>query len=497
MEANSRRIVIIGGGIAGLCTAVYAQRHGYQAEVLEMHDSAGGLATSWHRHGYIFETCLHWLLGSNPESPFHAQWKEIFDIDRLKFVHREEFVRLERENGQYLRIYTDLGLLEKEFLRRAPKEKKEIQDFILAVRRLSTFALPDPAKGWIGNWQAMLKDLPQLPLFHRLSKMTSAQYGERFEDSMLRAFFQDGDSAKMSALALFFSLAWMHNRDADYPVGGAQAVIRLIVQNLTSLGGKLRCGAKVVKIVVEDDIAVGVQLSTGELVRGDWIVSAADGHETIYGMLEGRYGDHKINDIYRNLETFSSYAQVSFGIARDLSNEPGFLIRILDEPFAVDPDSSLSQLSFRIFNFDPTFAPAGKTAVTCFLPTRNFEYWTHLQQEDNARYQQEKQRLAKNTLTILEKRIPGVSQAVEVVDVSTPASVIRYTGNWKGSMEGWLLTPETGYHALPGTLPGLSRFHMVGQWVMPGGGLPSGLMTARVAISEICKHDQVSLTVAS
>ncbi len=32
---------------------------------------------------------------------------------------------------------------------------------------------------------------------------------------------------------------------------------------------------------------------------------------------------------------------------------------------------------------------------------------------------------------------------------------------------------------------------MVGQWVMPGGGLPSGPMTARPAIKAICKQDHV------
>ena len=51
-------------------------------------------------------------------------------------------------------------------------------------------------------------------------------------------------------------------------------------------------------------------------------------------------------------------------------------------------------------------------------------------------------------------------------------------------MEGWLLTPATGFRPLPRTLPGLRQFLMVGQWVMPGAGLPSGLMTARAA-SEI------------
>jgi hypothetical protein len=47
-----RKIVVIGGGIAGLCAAVYAQKCG-------------------------------WLLGSNPHSAMYARWREIFDIDRL------------------------------------------------------------------------------------------------------------------------------------------------------------------------------------------------------------------------------------------------------------------------------------------------------------------------------------------------------------------------------------------------------------------------------
>ena len=67
--------------------------------------------------------------------------------------------------------------------------------------------------------------------------------------------------------------------------------------------------------------------------------------------------------------------------------------------------------------------------------------------------------------------------------MSTPATIIRYTSNWRGSYEGWLLTPGTGYRPLRNTLPGLPRFLMTGQWIMPGGGLPSGLFTARSAIS--------------
>jgi glycine/D-amino acid oxidase-like deaminating enzyme len=42
MRQNGRKIAIIGGGIAGLCTAVYALKCGYRVETLEVHDMAGG-----------------------------------------------------------------------------------------------------------------------------------------------------------------------------------------------------------------------------------------------------------------------------------------------------------------------------------------------------------------------------------------------------------------------------------------------------------------------
>ncbi|NBC28369.1 MAG: NAD(P)/FAD-dependent oxidoreductase, partial [Spirochaetes bacterium] len=64
-------------------------------------------------------------------------------------------------------------------------------------------------------------------------------------------------------------------------------------------------------------------------------------------------------------------------------------------------------------------------------------------------------------------------EALDDVDVSTPHTVIRYTGNRRGSYEGFAPTPTTLSSSLPKTLPGLSRFAMIGQWTAPGGGLPT------------------------
>jgi hypothetical protein len=57
------KVLIIGGGIAGLCSGVYLRKNGFFTEILEMHSLSGGLATAWKRNGYTFENCVHWLVG--------------------------------------------------------------------------------------------------------------------------------------------------------------------------------------------------------------------------------------------------------------------------------------------------------------------------------------------------------------------------------------------------------------------------------------------------
>ncbi len=494
MAGNSRKVVVIGGGIAGLSAAIYAQKCGYQAEILEMHDMAGGLAMSWRRNDYTFETCLHWLYGSNPSSPMHALWSEVFDINQLTFLDPEVFQRLESPEGRALTIYTDTDRLEAELLIHAPQDRVEIRRMINSVRKLKRFTMPDPAASWPARCLTTLRDAPCLPLLRRLARICSSDYGQRFSAPLLRAFFGGGEVGELSAIALLISLAWMGMRDAGYAVGGSQAMIRLAEQKLTALGGKIRFRAKAERILTKDGAAVGVLLAGGETVDADWVISAADGHTTFYDLLGGGYTPDWAKRIYSQWETFPSYLQVSLGVGLELKDQPPLLTLLLRSSIDVDPGTTLRQLAFRFFHYDPTFAPVGKTAVTSFLPTRNFEYWTGLRCRDLNQYRAEKRRVAEAVTGVLENRLPKVRGAIEVVDVSTPASVVRYTGNWKGSMEGWLLTPRTGFRPLPSSLPGLRRFLMVGQWIMPGGGLPSGPMTARPAIKAMCKEDGLRFT---
>jgi phytoene dehydrogenase-like protein len=482
MDDNGQKMIIIGGGIAGLCAGVYARKSGFATQILEMHGIAGGLATAWARGGYTFENCVHWLVGSKKGGDLNDWWREVFDIDRITFYESPIQSVLEH-NGQSITFYRDNDRLEKELLDKAPEDSAAIREFMRDIKKLTSFRMPIGANILQTAW-SYIRTLPYLPLLSRASKMTVAEYGKRYKNPLLRFYF-GGSMGDLSAITILFSSAWMNGGNGGYPVGGSLRMIKLIEENYRSLGGAIRFNSRVKQIVVQDGRAAGIVLDTGERIDADVVVSAADGHATLFEMLGEQYLDEKTKQRYRELKPFPSYLMVSFGVAREFKGEPELLSILLDDPIHIDPQTRLDSVSFRIFNYDPNFAPAGKTAIVSFIATYDYEHWMKLHENEPAKYESEKRRISDEIIGVFEKRYPGSKDKIEVVDAATPATVIRYTNNWRGSMEGWLLTPKTGVKQLPCTVPGLKNFYMVGQWISPGGGLPSGLITARNVIAII------------
>ncbi len=178
---------------------------------------------------------------------------------------------------------------------------------------------------------------------------------------------------------------------------------------------------------------------------------------------------------------------VSIGVDLDLSNEPHWLLYYLDEPTSITGEKR-DWIMVHNYSFDPTLAPAGKTMLNIVFET-SFDYWNDLL-KDKKEYKAEKEKIANTVISELDKRFPGFKSKVEITDVATPTTWVRYTGNWKGAYMGWAMTPLNTSIRMKKTLPGLDNFYISGQWVSPGGGLPAAAMLGRHVIQIICKQDK-------
>jgi phytoene dehydrogenase-like protein len=96
---------------------------------------------------------------------------------------------------------------------------------------------------------------------------------------------------EFSAFFIFATLAWLHNKNASYPIGGSLPMSQALEKRYAGLGGTIHYGNRVERILVEGDRAAGVRLVDGTEHRSGRVISAADGHSTIFEMLDCKYVD--------------------------------------------------------------------------------------------------------------------------------------------------------------------------------------------------------------
>lgn len=490
----NKKINIIGAGIAGLAAGCYLEMNGYDTEIFEMNSLPGGLCTSWLRNGYTFDGCLHFVVGSNPSDKFYCLWNELIDMKKIEFVDFEYFSKYEDAKGKNVTFYCDSEKLKNELLQKSPEDKILINNFIKAVKKFTKFyGAPDKApetSNFLDGMKMIMKMIPYMNSYKKWMGLYINDFANFFRNKLLREAFMVHPSEDMSAFFYIMMNAWMNKKSAGYPIGGSLKFSRLIEKKYLELGGKINYRNKVAKIIVKNKSAKGIELENGDKYYSDLTVSAADGYFTIFKMLDGKYTDKKINFIYKSFKTFPSYLQVSLGVNHPLDKLPHFLKFEVDKPIKIDEQTKYDCINVRIFNFDKTMAPKGKSSLYALFVTDNYTYWEYLRNNDKVRYQSEKDRIADEVIQALDKKFGNIKSNIDEVDVSTPATVIRYTNNWKGSYEGWLPTKQTGIQGIKKTLPGLDCFYMIGQWVEIGGGVPAALISGRNVTQIICKKDK-------
>jgi phytoene dehydrogenase-like protein len=80
LDMETRHVVIIGGGLAGLSAGCYALRNGFRTTIVEHNLALGGVCTAWQRGPYLIDGCIHWLTGG----PFQRLYTELDILPELK-----------------------------------------------------------------------------------------------------------------------------------------------------------------------------------------------------------------------------------------------------------------------------------------------------------------------------------------------------------------------------------------------------------------------------
>jgi phytoene dehydrogenase-like protein len=496
-----KKIVIIGAGIAGLSAGCYARMNGYEAEIYESHSLPGGLCTSWKRGKYTIDGCLHWLTGSAPGDSFYKLWEELGAIHERRMINHEEFYRFTDTSGKTFIAYCDIDKLEKHMKELSAADSEQIDLLCGLIRKFSKFKSPMDKAYELYNFFDILKMIwsmrSGMKVFKYSSEITIDEFARKFNDPFLQEVLPLtlGDK-NMSLLALVATMALLHTKAGGFPEGGSLRFARSIEKRATDLGCNIFYGRRVEKILVRDGKACGIRLANGTEIFADYVISCADLHNTVYKMLDGQYVEPQHEELFKSAAILKSSVQVSFGVNMDFSGGPDCVAEAfrLQTPVMIG-NQKTDWLMIHNYSFDPTMAPKGKTVIECLLSVDDFNYWEQLYKDKSA-YKTEKEKIAAIVADEMEKKYPGFKSRIEVTDVLSPMTYVRYTGNYKGTYMTWVMTPDLlkRHRMIKKTLPGLHNFWLSGMWIMAPGGVPTGAKTSRDILQLICKLDRKKFT---
>ncbi len=506
VSGKNNRAVIIGGGVGGLAVGCYLQMNGYSTVILEKNSKCGGVSFSWKRGGYTFDGATNWLAGSSVSSNMHHLLKELIDFNDLMIVDPDEFITIEQGNNSF-HVYSDAKRLRDEMLRIAPEDRSTIDQFTEAIKEAGKFSLPyqkAPELFTIADYITMLvKNLPFIRFFSKWKKLTIRKFSNKFTNPALKQLFLAifPHHHHFSVFSILMTLGWMNIRSGGYPIGGSAKFNDVLIKRYLSSGGEIKNNADVVQIVLDKNRAVGVKTSTGNFYSADKVISAMDLHYTVKNLLPSSICFPKKSYNFDTFPVFPSLIQVSFGCKREFKSishkfQMPLINRILIEHQSSTPEE-LEDMMVRICNFDNTLAPSGSTSVVVHFRTWHYQQWVDLRKNDRERYIVLKRKIAESVIDTLDKRFGNVRDTIEVLDIATPATFIRYTNIYKGSYQGWAPVPSLIGKTHPKQIKSVKNLYFAGQWVWSAGGLPGVIRIGRQTAQIICQHDNKKFRIIS
>lgn len=484
--------VVIGAGLGGMSAAAYLAKNGRSVLLLERHNIPGGYATTFCRGRFEFDVSLHDLsaIGTSTARGSLYNYLDYLGVaGKLTFIPMTDLYRIADKNID-LTIPAGRNELMEFLVDRFPKQADGIERFF------------DTAKSMMNDFGTVIKaasmrgtdlDPAQLPTF--------VTYGMKTYQEVLDAFITDQDlktilSPYWGYLGLppskvpFHLMAAVWESFLDTPPhhirGRCQALSNAFIESFVENGGEVRfnCGAK--KILTSGGKVTGVITDEGDEITATTVISNAN---PLAAMIDLVGSDSVPKEYMRDLNSRIpgfSLVNIFFGLdcppeavgGKVHENYLNFTANadpIWEKAFTLEPPEGIFLTFYNMT--DPDVSPPGTTLANILLASYA-RPWYLVPPEQ---YVDAKNRFADSALNIAEQFHPGLREHIEVIEVSTPITNMRYTGNIGGAIYGFdQYLSDSGLLRLRHSTP-INGLFFASAWTIPGGGYQPSIMAGSIA----------------
>ncbi len=496
--------VIIGSGLGGLSCAAAFARQGFRPLVLEQHYQPGGYATTFRRPGgFEFDVSLHSTTVSE-RNGIHNLIPGFPEITDVEFFPHTSLYRVfypdyditvpQRNLEGYIQI------LHEHF----PEEKDGINGIFEDMEGL----LNDIQKLSIAGENV---DMSQFPIdFPYLFKCYSKTWGQcidaRIKNPQLKAIISTQwgyyglPPSRLSSFYYAIPAIGYLKGGGYYPRGKSQKMSNALVKFIEDNGGKVLLNTRVEQILTNNKTAYGVKTDKGEEFTGKVIVSNANAQDTFLKMLSG---EEYLADYISRFDQYSvslSSFQIFLGLKEDLIRKIGINDSEiffesgydLDAGYQALKNADIDNCGWGVTLYDNIYegySPEGKNTIN-IMALQGYSHWEKYEQDyfkgNKTAYRKEKEEMADKLIDRVEKRLlPGLSKAIEIKEIGTPLTNVRYTSNYRGAIYGWDQTlNNSGQNRIAHNTP-VKNLYLSGAWSRPGHGYSAVISSGLECFQEI------------
>ncbi len=526
--ADTRDVVIIGGGHNGLVTAFYLAKAGYKPLVLERRPQPGGAAITEEFHpGFRCSTLAHAAGPLRPEIVRDMQLEK----HGLKLIRPEVSVAALSPDGRALILYNDAKKSAEEIAKFSAKDAakyselqqslEKISKAINAALALTPPNIDNPSRGdmW-GMLQTgrAVRNLGKRDMYRllRWGPMAVADLvAEYFETELLRATvaargifgtFLGPWSAGSSLVLLIRAAGDSHPAgSAWFAEGGVGSITQTMAAAAVQAGAEIRAGVEVVEVCVKNGAATGVVLSTGEEISAKAVVSNADPKRTLLKLVDPTYLSPdfamklqhyrmpgtvaKVNLALSGLPNFKAFPGNPSALSGRIHIGPeiDYLERAFDESkygeFSKQPYLEVAIPSIS----DPSLAPAGKHVMSIYMQYAPFKL-------KNSDWEKQRVPLGDTVVKTLTQYAPNLPDLILSHQIITPKDLEDIYGLTGGHIFHGELALDQFFTMRPlldwaRYRTPIEKLYLCGSGTHPGAGLTggSGANAAREILKELKK----------
>ena len=479
-----KKVIVIGAGISGLISAVYARRSGFETLVLEKAANPGGVSTSWRRKGYLFEGSIHWLIGSSPKNPLHDIWTETgaLQANNPVFAKDPVYTLVDASGVRKEALYRDLRKLGNDpGLRSMRFHVACFRHFHTPIQDIPWLKCRYP-RGF-NPWE-YIKMLPAVLITPYLMSISTRDYLKRVKDKYLRDLLSAVVDPGINALSLIYTLStFAAEGDSGYPAGGSLRMAQNMADTLISMGGEILYRTPAEQIIAQPDGTYQVQ-TAGETFQADAVIITMDARRAMDKLFPEPLQERWARKMRKELIT-EHCMFLGIGVKADLSAYPRSMQVVLDPPLET-AGRKYRLLIVNNYAQEKDYAPEGCSVITTLLSGESYKFWKAAKEDGS--YKEKKEEVIRAFLERIVQYIPEIEGNVEVTDLATPLTYERYCDTFEGSyMTHWL--PKRDFLTAP--IHYKKGLYFAGQRTAYSGGLPPAATSARTAAQFLCRDFNV------